>query len=151
MSSSVRFTTRRWPSSENEMKPHGAVSSIGSSAGARFPTSSLVLTRSAASLSTHRSAHWRSQVLAHHRDRLFGMTHVWTMAGRAQVAKGAQRQLTTQIRANGARCNDVLGALHDERGHLHRREIAAVVREERRLGESPRDDGIGGAEAGLEL
>src|SRR6476646_1319656 len=151
MSSSVRFTTRRWPSSENERKPHGAVSSIGSSSGARLPTRSLVLTRSAESLSTHRSAHSRTQVLAHHGDRLLGVTHVGTVAGCAKVAEGAQRQLTTEILADGARCNHVLGALHDERWHLDRREIAAIVREERRLGESFRDDGIGGTEARLEL
>ena len=55
------------------------------------------------------------------------------------------------IVAHRDRRDHVVRALHDERRHLDRGEIAAVVREERRLGESSRDHRIGGAEARLEL
>ena len=79
------------------------------------------------------------------------MTHVRTVSRRLERVKRASRKLAAQVVADGVRRDHIVGALHDERRHEYRRQVRAIVGEERRLGEALRDDGIGGAEARLEL
>src|SRR4051812_15317235 len=92
-----------------------------------------------------------SQVFFHHGDGLIRMTHVRAVSGCLHVPERAARKVLLEELADALRRHNVVAALQDERGSLHSREILAIVRIKRRLGESARDHRIGGAKTRDEL
>src|SRR4051812_36748543 len=122
------------PLSSNETTPHGSASSI--SAAERVARD--------VETSVNRTC---PEVFAHERNRLFRRAHVRTVARCLHHSQRAARGMLVNVFTNRIRGDHVLRTLKDERWDSETRQIFTIVREERRLGETPRDHRVGRTEA----
>src|SRR5688572_29746440 len=120
------------PSSRNETNPYGARSRRSdATACGTSPSSS--------------SAGFSTEVFLHRANRFLGMAHVRTVARGFHHPQGTEREMAVHVLAHFGGCDDIRGALENERRHADIGEIVPVVGEERHLREPSCDDGIGGA------